>query len=68
MTWKPAVIVNKHWFPRSYFVKKESGKIVRRNERHIRKSSEHSAVDKKYYKPELTAVKDQSTVIRRVVF
>jgi hypothetical protein len=54
--------------PRSYFVKKESGKIIRRNERHIRKSSEHSGVDKKYYKPELTAVKEQSTVIRRVVF
>ncbi|GBN40363.1 Uncharacterized protein K02A2.6, partial [Araneus ventricosus] len=39
-TWEPAVIVSKHKLhPRSYFVKDQFGKILRRNRKHIRKSN-----------------------------
>ncbi|GBN38584.1 Retrovirus-related Pol polyprotein from transposon 17.6 [Araneus ventricosus] len=39
-TWEPAEIVSKHKLhPRSYFVKDQFGKILRRNRKHIRKSN-----------------------------
>ncbi|GBO04475.1 Uncharacterized protein K02A2.6 [Araneus ventricosus] len=39
-TWEPAVIVSKHKLhPRSYHVKDQFGKILRRNRKHIRKSN-----------------------------
>ncbi|GFX37360.1 integrase catalytic domain-containing protein [Trichonephila clavipes] len=39
-TWEPAKIVSKHKLhPRSYFVKNQSVNILRRNRKHIRKSS-----------------------------
>ncbi|GFS87147.1 integrase catalytic domain-containing protein [Nephila pilipes] len=39
-TWESAKIVSKHKLrPRSYFVKNQSGKILRRNRKHIRKSN-----------------------------
>ncbi|GFU49542.1 integrase catalytic domain-containing protein [Nephila pilipes] len=39
-TWEFAKIVSKHKLhPRSYFVKNQSGKILRRNRKHIRKSN-----------------------------
>ncbi|KAG8177315.1 hypothetical protein JTE90_008407 [Oedothorax gibbosus] len=39
-TWGPAQVVSKDQnFPRSYIVKDEAGKILRRNRKHIRKSN-----------------------------
>ncbi|GFX52845.1 integrase catalytic domain-containing protein [Trichonephila clavipes] len=39
-TWEPAKIVSKHKLhPRSYFVKNQSGNILRHNRKHIRNSS-----------------------------
>ena len=39
-TWEPAVILDRHSAPRSYNIKTAEGRVLRRNRRHLRKTSE----------------------------
>ena len=38
--WKPAVVIHRHTTPRSYIIKTADGKILRRNQQHLRPTSE----------------------------
>ena len=39
-TWEPAVVLNCHSAPRSYNIKTAKGRVLRRNRRHLKKTSE----------------------------